>query len=373
MVVCRCRKATKVYCFVHKAPVCADCICFPEHRLCVVRTYSDWVIDGDYDWPPKCAACQAVIQDEDTSTTRLGCLHNLHTSCLQSHLESFPSHTAPAGYVCPACPTAVWPPKKYFKESGSALYSSIKEALIQVSAAKVLLGADISLEPREAPPAFSSAPLAEIPGSAAEGAEGEGVSTAAAVDADSSTAADSSYANGGAAPPATGNGVAQESAPKSKIANGPTTINIIPPDSRFPKPASTTPTPQAGATTRKNAVRVDRSHSGNHVEQDDSNDEDGISRKYSKRGPSYRQILKYVPFVSSAMPALPVSRKDVDGYDGDEVVEDRRRRRNRSSTMDVRKLILIFAIISCMVTAMLLYYRLSQGSGLVDDAESDEQ
>lgn len=111
----------------------------------------------------------------------------------------------------------------------------------QVSAAKVLLGADIALEPREAPPAFSSAPLAEIPGSAAEGADGEGVSTAAAVDADSSTPADSSHGNGGKAPPVTGNGVAQESAPKSKIANGPTTINIIPPDSRFPKPASTTP------------------------------------------------------------------------------------------------------------------------------------
>jgi len=42
-----------------------------------VRTYSDWVIDGDFDWPPKCGACQAVIQDEDTSTTRLGCLREL--------------------------------------------------------------------------------------------------------------------------------------------------------------------------------------------------------------------------------------------------------------------------------------------------------
>lgn len=81
------------------------------------------------------------------------------------------------------------------------------------------------------------------------------------------------------------------------------------------------------------------------MEQDDSNDEDGISRKYSKRGPSYRQILKYVPFASSALPALPVSWKDVqDGYDGDEV-DDRRRRRYRSSTMDVRKLILTFAIV----------------------------
>jgi len=42
--------------------------------------------------------------------------------------------------------------------------------------------------------------------------------------------------------------------------------------------------PQAGATTRKHALRVDRSHSGNYVEQDDSNDEDGTSRKYSRRG-----------------------------------------------------------------------------------------
>lgn len=31
----------------------------------------------------------------------------LHTNCLVSHIKSFPSHTAPAGYVCPACSTSV--------------------------------------------------------------------------------------------------------------------------------------------------------------------------------------------------------------------------------------------------------------------------
>ncbi|KAG0585787.1 hypothetical protein M758_2G038300 [Ceratodon purpureus] len=379
MVVCRCRKATKVYCFVHKAPVCADCVCFPEHRLCVVRTYSDWVIDGDYDWPPKCAACQAVIQDEDTSTTRLGCLHNLHTSCLQSHLENFPPHTAPAGYVCPACPTAVWPPNKYFKETGSALYSSLKEAVTQVSTAKVLLGADGAVQSRETPVAFSSGPLAEITSSVGA-PDGDGVAGAAPADADSSTGAasfDSSYANGieGALP--TGSGTAQEIVPVSKSPGGATvgstSINIIAPDSRFSKAASTAQS-QPGATTRKHATRVDRSYSGNHVDHDDSYDEDGTSRKYSKRGPAYRQLLKYVPFFSSALPTLPVTRKDSqDGYDGDEAIDDRRRRRYRSSSMDVRKLILLFAIMSCMATAMLLYYRLSQGSGLSDDGESDEQ
>ncbi|KAF3489938.1 hypothetical protein F2Q69_00052881 [Brassica cretica] len=35
MVVCKCRKATKLYCFVHKVPICGECICFPEHQTCV--------------------------------------------------------------------------------------------------------------------------------------------------------------------------------------------------------------------------------------------------------------------------------------------------------------------------------------------------
>ncbi|PNY04533.1 zinc finger protein 1-like [Trifolium pratense] len=108
MVVCKCRKATKLYCFVHKVPVCGECICFPEHELCVIRTYSEWVIDGEYDWPPKCCQCQAIIEEGSGSqTTRLGCLHVIHTNCLVSHIKSFPPHTAPAGYACPSCSTSV--------------------------------------------------------------------------------------------------------------------------------------------------------------------------------------------------------------------------------------------------------------------------
>ena len=29
-------QATKLYCFVHKVPVCGECICLPEHQICVV-------------------------------------------------------------------------------------------------------------------------------------------------------------------------------------------------------------------------------------------------------------------------------------------------------------------------------------------------
>ncbi|KAF0931999.1 hypothetical protein E2562_007809 [Oryza meyeriana var. granulata] len=29
-------RATRVYCLVHKVPICGECICFPEHQLCVI-------------------------------------------------------------------------------------------------------------------------------------------------------------------------------------------------------------------------------------------------------------------------------------------------------------------------------------------------
>jgi hypothetical protein len=107
----------------------------------------------------------------------------------------------------------------------------------------VLLGADAAVQSREAPPAFSSVPLAEMSGSAVGGAEGEGVGTA---DADSSTGVettDSYHGNGGVGTVGAGSGMAQESVPRSKTPTGPglgpTNINIISPDSRFSKAALT--------------------------------------------------------------------------------------------------------------------------------------
>lgn len=50
-------------------------------------------------------ACNETEANNSSSWTS----DNLHTTCLESHLEKFPPHTAPAGYVCPICPTAVSP------------------------------------------------------------------------------------------------------------------------------------------------------------------------------------------------------------------------------------------------------------------------
>ncbi|XP_020100515.1 zinc finger protein-like 1 homolog [Ananas comosus] len=138
MVVCKCRKATRLYCFVHKVPVCGECICFPEHQICVVKKYSDWVVDGEYDWPPKCSLCNSVLEEGSDQTTRLGCLHLMHTKCLVSHIQSFPTQTAPAGYVCPACSTPLWPPTS-IKDTGSRLHAKLKESIVQVTPVIYLL------------------------------------------------------------------------------------------------------------------------------------------------------------------------------------------------------------------------------------------
>ncbi|XP_039019936.1 zinc finger protein-like 1 homolog [Hibiscus syriacus] len=126
----------------------------------MIRTYSEWVIYGEYDWPPRCCKCQAVLEEGDGSVpTRLGCLHVIHTNCLVSHIKSFPPHTAPAGYACPSCSTSIWPPKSV-KDSASRLHSLLKEAIMQTGMEKNLFGNHpVSLpttDPRGPPPAFAS-------------------------------------------------------------------------------------------------------------------------------------------------------------------------------------------------------------------------
>ncbi|XP_059075849.1 uncharacterized protein LOC131076096 isoform X2 [Cryptomeria japonica] len=52
-----CQKETQLYCCTHKVPVCGDCICFPEHSACEVRTYAEWMVDSSCSFLPKCSFC----------------------------------------------------------------------------------------------------------------------------------------------------------------------------------------------------------------------------------------------------------------------------------------------------------------------------
>jgi hypothetical protein len=47
---------------------------------------------------------------------------------------------------------------------------------------------------------------------------------------------------------------------------------------------------QPGATTRKHAIRVDRPQSGSYIDPNVNDDEDGTSRKYSRRGKSSSEV-----------------------------------------------------------------------------------
>lgn len=358
MVVCKCRKATKLYCFVHKVPVCGECICFPEHQICVVRTYSEWVIDGEYDWPPTCCLCQAALQEgTDSQTTRLGCLHIIHTNCLVSHIKSFPPHTAPAGYACPACSTSIWPPKS-IRDSGSRLHSKLKEAIMQTGMEKNLFGNHpVSLpavESRSPPPAFASDPLMHV----------SATSSSPSIAKDETNFTDG-YSS------ANGTGPSKLSVSDIVEIDGPSlagNAQISNHETNFMK--STSPS-GPGATTRKSGLYVERQNSEISYYADD--DEDGTHKKYTRRGPFHHKFLRaLLPFWSSALPTLPVtapSRKDASN--ADDVLESRPRHQ-RSSRMDPRKVLLIIAIMACMATMGILYYRLAQ-RGLGKEMPDDEQ
>ncbi|CAF1957596.1 unnamed protein product [Brassica oleracea var. botrytis] len=321
MVVCKCRKATKLYCFVHKVPICGECICFPEHKTCVVRTYSEWVIDGEYD-QPKCCQCQAAFDDgAGLQVTRLGCLHAIHTSCLVSLIKSFPPHTAPAGYVCPSCSTPIWPPKMV-KDAGSRLHAQLREVILQTGLEKNLFGnhpVSRSTESRNPPPAFASDALVNVL-SSSHTQEGKNL-------------LDGEYSK--------------------PVVSEIVEIDVPASSGNYMKTSS----PGFATAARKGVPAVDRQNSEILYYADD---EDGNKKKYSRRGPLRHKFLRaLLPFWSSALPTLPVTappRKDPtqadDGSEG--------RVRHRSSRMDIRKTLLFIAIIACMATMGILYYRLAQ-------------
>ncbi|KAG5005210.1 hypothetical protein JHK82_029238 [Glycine max] len=320
MVVCKCRKV----------PL------FSLSSL-TVRTYSEWVIDGEYDWPPKCCQCQSVLEEGDGSqTTRLGCLHVIHTNCLVSHIKSFPPHTAPAGYACPSCSTSIWPPKSV-KDSGSRLHSKLKEAIMQSGMEKNVFGNHpVSVtESRSPPPAFASDPLISR--------ENHGNSDS--VDGYSTTT--------------------RSELPKLSVTDI-VEIDGANPAGDFLKNSSPV---GPGATTRKGSVHVERQNSEISYYADD---EDANRKKYTKRGPFHHKFLRaLLPFWSTALPTLPVTappRKDASNA---AETSEGRTRHQRSSRMDPRKILLLIAIMACMATMGILYYRLAQ-RGPGDELRNDE-
>ncbi|KAH0459124.1 hypothetical protein IEQ34_011938 [Dendrobium chrysotoxum] len=302
----------------------------------------------------------------------------MHTNCLVLHIQSFPYQTAPAGYVCPSCSSPIWPPKN-IKDTGSSLHTKLKEAIIQSGLEKNIFGNYLvslpPVEPRATPPAFASDPLVHI--SAAD--DGEKINGNSF-----DSFKDKSMTSSG--------GIASLKISEEDIVEieGPSSVGnhfMSDQDPNFMQSKNAT-TP--GATTRKGSYHVERQSSEVSYYADD---EDGTHRKYSRRdefddegqlvvvGPlaepnfeivrpfGHKFLRMLLPFWSSALPTLPVtapSRRERSNADD---AQEGRVRQQRPSRMDPRKILLVMAIMACMATMGILYYRLAQRNLGVDIPE----
>ncbi|KOM36216.1 hypothetical protein LR48_Vigan02g236600 [Vigna angularis] len=124
-----------------------------------------------------------------------------------------------------------------------------------------------------------------------------------------------------------------------------------------------------GATTRKGSVHVERQNSEISYYADD---EDGNRKKYSKRGPFHHKFLRaLLPFWSTSLPTLPVTAPPRKDATNTAETSEGRTRHQRSSRMDPRKILLLIAIMACMATMGILYYRLVQ-RGPGDELPNEE-
>eukprot|EP00211_Chloroparvula_japonica_P014556 CAMPEP_0119123280 /NCGR_PEP_ID=MMETSP1310-20130426/3271_1 /TAXON_ID=464262 /ORGANISM="Genus nov. species nov., Strain RCC2339" /LENGTH=228 /DNA_ID=CAMNT_0007113065 /DNA_START=41 /DNA_END=724 /DNA_ORIENTATION=+ len=120
MGICKCRKSTGLFCFGHRKAVCYNCV--PDHNECVVKTYVEWLKNGDFD-EPTCALCHSSFRGD---SFRLMCLHLFHKACLDAYCEKkYSEHTALAGFGCPVCSSAIVPPVA----ERSILAAEIRKAL----------------------------------------------------------------------------------------------------------------------------------------------------------------------------------------------------------------------------------------------------
>mmetsp|Transcript_28657 Transcript_28657/g.39580 ORF Transcript_28657/g.39580 Transcript_28657/m.39580 type:complete len:256 (+) Transcript_28657:222-989(+) len=111
---------------------------------------------------------------------------------------------------------------------------------------------------------------------------------------------------------------------------------------------------------------------GNQADLENGSDEDN-EKKYVRRGnPLLRFLVKVVPtgLLRSSSSTLPVTTKDTENGGGAWAAT---KRRQKNSPLDPRKVLLIFALASCMATMLLLYTRLSVGPALASSVMDDKR
>ncbi|KAK3608597.1 hypothetical protein CHS0354_042590 [Potamilus streckersoni] len=134
MGLCKCpkKKVTNIFCFEHRVNVCEHCL-VTNHPRCIVRSYLQWLQDSDYN--PNCTLCGHSLA-EGGECVRLVCHDVFHWTCLNKHAQTLPQNTAPAGYTCPLCSAAIFPPINMV----SPVVEGLKDMLSKVNWARAGLG-----------------------------------------------------------------------------------------------------------------------------------------------------------------------------------------------------------------------------------------
>lgn len=125
MGLCKCprKKVTNQFCYEHRVNVCEHCM-VAQHPTCIVQSYLQWLQDSDYD--PVCQICRKELANG--TCTRLLCYHVFHWACLDDHCKRMPKTTAPAGYGCPSCGSAIVPAINIESPVADALNMLLKSA-----------------------------------------------------------------------------------------------------------------------------------------------------------------------------------------------------------------------------------------------------
>ena len=108
MGVCRCRRRTSLFCFVHSKAVCAECL--EDHANCFINSYIEWLTNSAFD-PPACPHCKRDVSSPSERPLRLECLHLHHEDCLGRALSALPSASPASDYCCTVCRHPVAPDK----------------------------------------------------------------------------------------------------------------------------------------------------------------------------------------------------------------------------------------------------------------------
>jgi len=149
-----CKKRTQTYCFVHRRSICERCLTSADkdhpkacQSNCIVKSYHDWIVDNEYDLPPRCTICNRSINDDGKKVARLPCYCLFHHSCLFNSFQQCSQQGQDfATLLCFGC-------KKPFlesKNSKNAFYSAAL-SLIQSAQGKTGVAAITAPLPQSLP------------------------------------------------------------------------------------------------------------------------------------------------------------------------------------------------------------------------------